>query len=342
MHSGAKRKQGPPQPPQQQQQQRPRQEATPQPTARRALARRGTAAEEAATEQWMQEAEGARVAEAQVAQARAKGKAAEEAASHAATDQERVSRLGKKRGRGQGSGWGAAMALSAVLVSMQLQSAGYVRLPGEYSDSSLSEAAQPGGTGLDTVQMADAVRSSRWQAIFNGQSKNTEPQRFHGGGGEAWTPQMARFIESTLDAHGLLRCADGRNKTVNTCMALKSAIHMQGGSAVSIDAAALLGRQPLHADAPPPARGSISDLKDEDKPLSVMVAVEPGTLLWVYPLGCSRPDEALLVELNVGDVFVWRGDIVHAGAGCSLLSNSNPNPNPNPNLNPQPAPQPQP
>ena len=270
----------------------------------------------------MQQAEEARLAEAQVVQAQAKGKAAEEEARRAAAEKARESqgRQGKKRGRKPGSSW-ATVALGltlAMLASVQLQSAGYVRLPGVYSDSSLAEAAQPDGAGLDTVQMGEALRASRWEAIFNGQPQNAEPQRFHGGGGDAWSRQMARFIEGTLDAHGLLCSADGRNKTVNTCMALKSAMHMQGGSAVSADAAALLGRQPLHADAPPPIGGSIAELPDADKPLSVLVAVEPGTRLWVYPLGCTRPDEALLVELNVGDILVWRGDVVHAGAGSTL------------------------
>ena len=74
------------------------------PTARRALAQRGTEAEEAATEQWMQEAEEARLAEAQVAQGRAKGKVAEEAASHAAAEKERVSRPNSCQGGGKNVG----------------------------------------------------------------------------------------------------------------------------------------------------------------------------------------------------------------------------------------------
>ena len=44
-----------------------------------------------------------------------------------------------------------------------------------------------------------------------------------------------------------------------------------------------------------------------------MLAVQAGTRLWVYPDGCAG--SARLLPLQVGDVLVWRGDLVHAGAG---------------------------
>ena len=105
----------------------------------------------------MQQAEEARLAEAQVVQAQAKGKAAEEEARRAAAEKARESqgRQGKKRGRKQGSSSWATVALGltlAMLASVQLQSAGYVRLPGVYSDSSLAEAAQPQIVWLESTR----------------------------------------------------------------------------------------------------------------------------------------------------------------------------------------------
>lgn len=50
-------------------------------------------------------------------------------------------------------------------------------------------------------------------------------------------------------------------------------------------------------------------------PLSAMLAVQPGTRLWIYPRGCEAAEAAYALGLDVGDLLVWRGDLVHAGAG---------------------------
>ena len=44
-----------------------------------------------------------------------------------------------------------------------------------------------------------------------------------------------------------------------------------------------------------------------------MLGIEPGTKLWVFPEGCDGPGQ--LVHIGVSDMLVWRGDLVHAGAG---------------------------
>ena len=69
-----------------------------------------------------------------------------------------------------------------------------------------------------------------------------------------------------------------------------------------------------------------------------MLAVEPETRLWLFPNGCpahagaapagdaiaaamdGEPDaeDAVLVDIPVGAVLVWRGDLVHAGAGYAV------------------------
>ena len=42
--------------------------------------------------------------------------------------------------------------------------------------------------------------------------------------------------------------------------------------------------------------------------------MQPRTKLWIFPNGCDDPNPMLL-RLAVGDMLVWRGDLVHAGAG---------------------------
>ena len=38
-------------------------------------------------------------------------------------------------------------------------------------------------------------------------------------------------------------------------------------------------------------------------------------MLWVFPDGCEHPESKVLVRLDVGDVLLFQGDVVHAGAG---------------------------
>ena len=169
----------------------------------------------------------------------------------------------------------------------------------------------------------------------------------------------------------------------------------------ALEGPAHVGRQPAHSDASAPAEAGATPLHmlaDADMPLSAMLAVQPGTRLWVYPSGCAKAGAApaaaplaagarvmarhggkapwyagavaavradgsldiayddgdheegvpphlvrpaaaraaaaggvaaaaeaaeaaeapLLVELELGDMLVWRGDLVHAGAGYDV------------------------
>lgn len=132
----------------------------------------------------------------------------------------------------------------------------------------------------------------------------------------------------------MLSCSGGKVKTVRDCYALRS---LPCASASTPNAAALaarIGRQPAHSDAPEPrpkgegggGRGgegnkpTVDTLDDVDVPLSAMLAIQPGTCLWIYPDGCGGvggggADGAELVWLEVGEMLIWRGDLVHAGAG---------------------------
>ena len=139
------------------------------------------------------------------------------------------------------------------------------------------------------------------------------------------TVKWSRSTRSLPPAwQGLMATSDGRRKEVKDCYALKSISCLPEGLARSdvSDAAAVIGRQPRHWDVPDQKSGEhLKDLElpPADVPLSVMVAIEPGAKLWIYPDGCSSAEEtALLIDLEVGDVLVWRGDLVHAGAGYEV------------------------
>jgi hypothetical protein len=188
------------------------------------------------------------------------------------------------------------------------------------------------------------------EPIFNGEASGATRRRLQGRSFE-WAPALEALFTARLRAAGLLACSDGSLKTVNDCFALRSLPQweprrvdgkLRAGDAKGAsesergagggytegeeeEAAALAGRQPAHSDAPPPEGGGgdgawMSDLADKDVPLSVLLAIQKNTRLWVWPAGCPRgslggDDGAQLVRLNVGQLLVWRGDLVHAGAG---------------------------
>ena len=61
------------------------------------------------------------------------------------------------------------------------------------------------------------------------------------------------------------------------------------------DGPARVGRQPAHSDASAavePGATPLHALADADMPLSAMLAVQPGTRLWVYPSGCAKAEAA--------------------------------------------------
>ena len=171
------------------------------------------------------------------------------------------------------------------------------------------------------------IRACRFEPIFNGQTEGTTPLRLQARD-PAWAGEIEAVLHAALEAEGMLLCSDGSSKQVNDCYALRSlpcaetpaesTAHAEGGAEAEAVAAAVLGRQPAHSDAPEPPESSVSELADVDVPLSAMLAVEDATVLWVYPAGCDALDEAQLIQIARGDVIVWRGDLVHAGAGYAV------------------------
>ena len=213
-----------------------------------------------------------------------------------------------------------------------LHSAGYVLL-------------ELGGAALIDAETVGAIRGgTSFEPIFNGQPEGEAPLRLMGRN-PVWARPVEEAFTRVLRDIGALECSDGSTKTVNDCYALRSlpAPAHEGGvddDNVAKDAAAIAraGRQPPHSDSPEPPVGSLSQLADAGIPLSAMLAVEPETRLWLFPNGCpgareaapagdaiaaamdGEPDAdgAVLVDIPVGAVLVWRGDLVHAGAGYAV------------------------
>jgi hypothetical protein len=79
--------------------------------------------------------------------------------------------------------------------------------------------------------------------------------------------------------------------------------------------------QPAHCDYPP---HGLQGLEDDEVPLSVLVALTPGARLHVWPNSIhliTDPNKAKgiapiarqTLELNVGDLVLFRADLAHAG-----------------------------
>lgn len=156
--------------------------------------------------------------------------------------------------------------------------------------------------------------------VFNGEARGEPPTRFHARG-ESWGPSVDRELTSVLAKHGVLG-----NRSVADATALMSKLCVPTNATAT--EAALAGRQPAHRDAPElnarevarSGRRPIAELSDAEVPLSAMLAIQEDTKLWIFG-SCDADAEAtaVLLELQVGDVLVWRGDLVHAGAGYRIV-----------------------
>lgn len=166
---------------------------------------------------------------------------------------------------------------------------------------------------LDEATLHAIVHTTKFEPIFNGHAPGEAPLRFMGTNG-GWQPALEKAFTTALGSAGLLACSQG-TKVVNDCYALRSL-----ACADDAHVAESLGRQPAHSDSPAAADGKpqLGELDDADVPLSVLLAIMPGTKLWIFPSGCDSPEEAFVVNLDVGQVMAWRGDLVHAGAGYAL------------------------
>ena len=90
------------------------------------------------------------------------------------------------------------------------------------------------------------------------------------------------------------------------------------GKAVALYSSAGCEQQPWHVDFDPMCkkrkgeeRECIRDLRDSQKPKGVFWAIEEGSRLMV----AGPEGESVEVHLERGDVLIFDGDLVHAGAG---------------------------
>ena len=68
------------------------------------------------------------------------------------------------------------------------------------------------------------------------------------------------------------------------------------------------GDQAPHTDEP---TVRLQNMKDVDKPLSVVYSIQDGTRLRIKPLD----GEWMIIRLKPGDMLVFRGDVCHNGLG---------------------------
>ena len=59
-------------------------------------------------------------------------------------------------------------------------------------------------------------------------------------------------------------------------------------------------------------------MDDDEIPLSVVVALEAGTSFHIYPPGQALDGDGVVISMNAGDMLIFRGDLLHAGAGYAV------------------------
>ena len=83
-----------------------------------------------------------------------------------------------------------------------------------------------------------------------------------------------------------------------------------GSDAMALRSLAGCGRQPWHWDFNKDELGSVPD---DEMPLSCVVALQCNTRFHLKPDGC-RDEDGVIVAMDAGDLLIFRGDMLHAGA----------------------------
>ena len=169
-----------------------------------------------------------------------------------------------------------------------------------------------------------------FRSIFNGGfDKNGVPvkspdgvgDRWHGreaaGGGEdaAWVApydaaEAAWLGEGRLN--WLATTSKPGSKVVTDTHALKAGVDRRGKNATTPE------QTPLHADSCWPNSHAAARAPWGDAHLVMITALQDGTRLPYYPF--DRGGQRKIAKLNAGDVFVFRGDLVHVGAEYDSLN----------------------
>ena len=101
-------------------------------------------------------------------------------------------------------------------------------------------------------------------------------------------------------------------KVVTDTHALKAGVDHRGKNATTPE------QTPLHADSCWPNSHAAARVPWGDAHLVMITALQDGTRLPYYPF--DRGGKRELAELNAGDVFVFRGDLIHVGAEYHSLN----------------------
>jgi len=173
------------------------------------------------------------------------------------------------------------------------------------------------------------VGRTAFRSIFNhGFDKNGDPVKCPDGVGDRW---HGRKAESGEDAEWVVPFDAGVSawlgegdlswlatttrpctKEVKDTHALKAGVDSRGKNATTPE------QTPLHADSCWPNSHVAARAPWGDAHLVMIVALQDGTQLPIYPF--HKGGEREIVELNAGDAFVFRGDLIHIGAEYSSLN----------------------
>ena len=161
-----------------------------------------------------------------------------------------------------------------------------------------------GARRLSADTKAKIQGSKGWENVFNGKDGKGrltlhDDTRQQTSGEEDWHPEVLPLLEAEFRELGILQCSDGREKTLNRLVSLKSTRRRKKGKK----------HQPWHADSAP--RDSLRDEPPQDVPLAALLAIQARTRLYVRPFDTDAEE---VVELDEGDLLIFRGDLGHAGA----------------------------
>ena len=139
--------------------------------------------------------------------------------------------------------------------------------------------------------------------------RDTRRQQTRDSAGTAhWNGQVRALQTDYMRKHGYLACSDGGEKVVKKMHALKS-LPTPGYDEARDPLVQQEGDQDAHADEPIDRVRQFT--RDEDVPLSTILAIMPGTCLRIRPFGGAW----IIVTLEPGDLLIFRGDVCHNGLG---------------------------
>ena len=129
-------------------------------------------------------------------------------------------------------------------------------------------------------------------------------------GNVSWIKSLTQMVSTHLSRYNLMTTTSGESKRLVRVHALKSTVNVGYNESETEHQD---GDQDRHVDEPPLFMARfMAGRAVADMPLSVLVALDAGAKLRVWPRGGGPP---MLIRLDLGEVLVFRGDLCHAGLG---------------------------